>query len=331
MKMTLYTRGTNGYFGYRIPSLLITQAGTLLAICEGRRNSMSDDGSIDLLIRRSEDNGATWSEQEVIYGVSGDITIGNPCPVVDEKTGTMWLPFCRDNDRVFMTSSTDDGKCWADPTEITADVKPEGWTWYATGPGVGIQKKLEPHAGRLIIPCDHRFPESYDRSSHAIYSDDGGATWKVGGPMTSGTDECQAVELADGSLMMNSRMQNFSQGFRAISRSTDGGETWSDAVHDGNLPCPICQACLIKAEINGESVLLFSNPASSKRDHMTLRVSRDEGATWTSKELHAGPAAYSCLAVLSDGTICCLYEAGEEGPCDRIVFETVLVDEVETG
>ena len=337
MKTQVFTSGQAGYHTYRIPALLVTKTGTLLAFCEGRRNGRGDHGDLDLLVKRSEDGGETWSEQQLIYGEPGEVTIGNPCPVVDADTGAIWLPFCRENDAVLITHSEDDGKTWADPVEITADVKKATWNWYATGPGIGIQLQRGEHKGRLVIPCDHRADETYGNGSHVIYSDDHGATWHRSASITPGANECQVVELDDGSLMMNIRMQTHSKGVRGISVSRDGGHSWSEIVHDANLPCPKCQASLVG---NGDR-LVFSNPVSptppenpargtrfypgkgrGERVNLTARLSEDGGQTWPwRKLLHKGPAAYSCLALLPDGDIGCLYEAGEAHPYQYLTFE----------
>ncbi|MFH1730966.1 MAG: sialidase family protein, partial [Planctomycetota bacterium] len=152
MTVDLFTSGGGGYHTYRIPAIVLTRDNTLLAFCEGRKNGGGDAGDIDLMLRRSTDNGETWEEMQLVHeeGDGAPITIGNPCPVVDRDTGTVWLPFCRNNDRVFVTRSTDDGKTWAEPLEITRDVKKPEWEWYATGPGHGIQLA----GGRMVIPCD---------------------------------------------------------------------------------------------------------------------------------------------------------------------------------
>ena len=146
----LFTQGADGYHTYRIPALAVTTQGTTLAICEGRVGSSADYGKIDIVLRRSTDGGMTWGNTQVIHS-DGDHTIGNPCVVIDQKTETVWLSFCKNNDQVFVTSSDDDGVTWTEPREITAEVKPDDWTWYATGPGHGIQLS----GGRLVIPCDH--------------------------------------------------------------------------------------------------------------------------------------------------------------------------------
>ena len=330
-KVDVFTSGADGYHTYRIPSLLVSPGGHLLAFCEGRRNGRSDHGDLDLLMKRSEDGGETWSEQQVVYGEEGEITIGNPCPVVDGDTGMIWLPFCRNNGDVLITCSADDGRNWTEPRDLTADVKREEWTWYATGPGVGIQLEGGAYRGRLVIPSDHRAPDSYEWGAHVFYSDDHGQTWELGEAIQPGANECQAVELVDGRLMMNMRMQGYHEGFRGVAFSDDGGATWSQLRHDEHLPCTICQASFLKC---GDR-LLFSNPVPPEREkrvNMTVRMSADEGKSWPlARLLHEGPAAYSCLCALPDGDIACLYEAGEETAYEQLVFARFSREWLEAG
>jgi len=318
----LFTSGMGGYHTYRIPALLATPRGTLLAFCEGRKTSRNDDGDIDLLLRRSTDGGRTWEAPQVVYeeGDDAPVTIGNPCAVVDGQTQTIWLAFCRNNTDVLFSTSTDDGRTWSAPVDVTASVKRSEWGWYATGPGIGIQLKRGPHAGRLVIPCDHSEEREGRRVmySHAIFSDDGGRTWRAGESVSPHTDECQLVELGDGTLLIN--MRNYwgrdggrpeRGGRRAVARSHDGGATWSDVSFDATLVEPICQASLISVERpDGSRLLCFANPASSTTRHrLTLRVSFDEGATWPVERLiDAGAAAYSALAWLGEGQVAILYE-----------------------
>jgi len=333
---TVFKRGEEGYHTYRIPSLITTPKGTVLAICEARKNSGADDGNIDLVLKRSTDNGDTWGPVELIYEVGGDkpITIGNPCPVIDQSTGIIWMPFCEDNDRVFMTHSKDEGHSWSKPVEITSTVKNKDWGWYATGPGVGIQLQKGTHAGRLVIPCDHREKENgqWVMHSHVIYSDDQGQTWVLGGSADKHTDECQVVELSDGTLLLNMRNywertgKEFAKGRkRAIAFSKDGGASWSELSFDAQLIEPVCQASLITVPKSkgAPDVLLFSNPAStSKRVRMTIQASFDDGKTWPNqRELFAGPSAYSCLTELGNGSVGILYERGEQNAYETITFD----------
>jgi sialidase-1 len=320
----------DGYHTYRIPSVIATAKGTVLAFCEGRKAGSGDAGDIDLLLKRSTDGGKTWGKTQVVWD-DGANTCGNPCPVVDAKTGTVWLLLTHNlgtdsesaivsgkskaGRTVWITSSTDDGATWAKPAEITKQVKKPEWTWYATGPGVGIQLK----SGRLLIPCDSKSDGGKVRESHVIFSDDGGKSWKLGGVVGPNCNESQAVELADGSVMLNMRSYQ-ANNRRLVAISKDGGETFTKPAEDKQLVEPVCQASILR--LPGEKAgILFSNPASTKREKLTVRLSLDEGKTWAhAKELHAGPAAYSCLVVLPNGEIGCLYERGDKNAYETITF-----------
>lgn len=347
--VTVFAAGHGGYHTYRIPAIAVTTAGTVLAFAEARKLGAGDSGRIDLVVRRSTDGGDTWSEPRVVW-TDGDHTCGNPSPVVDRDTGTIWLAMTwnrgddreaaiiagtsRDTRRVHLTCSRDDGLTWAPPREITATTKREDWRWYATGPGSGIQLERGPHAGRLLVACDHSRAVDRRFGSHAIVSDDHGATWRLGGVVPDpDVNECTAAELADGAVLLN--MRNYARGRRvrqaAVSR--DGGDTWSGQRFDDALVEPVCEAALERCRWPADSepgVLLFSNPASAAaRERLTIRASRDDGATWPAALLvHAGPAAYSDLAMLPDGRIACLFEAGKKNPYETIRLVRLGVDEV---
>jgi len=309
----VFISGTEGYHTYRIPALLVAANGDLLAFCEGRKTSSADHGDVDIVLKRSRDGGQTWEPLELLYeeGDTATITIGNPCPVLDHRTGRIWLPFCRDNRRVFVGYSDDHGTTWSPRREITDTVADPAWTWYATGPGVGIQLAHGEHAGRLVIPSDHR--DTYGYGSHMVYSDDGGETWTRSEPIIPGCNECQVVELADGVLMNNMRSYGDWADYRKIATSPDGGHSWSEVRPDLTLIEPTCQASFLRYTLASQldrNRVLFSNPAStSSRVSMTVRLSYDEGQTWpVSREVYAGSSAYSCLTILPDQTIGCLYE-----------------------
>jgi sialidase-1 len=339
----LWQSGQGGYHTYRIPALGATPAGTLLAFCEGRKNGAGDSGDIDLLLRRSTDGGATWSAPQVIWD-DGANTCGNPCPVVDAASGTVVLLSTwndgrdherqiiagesRDTRRVFVLRSSDEGRSWSPPQEITADAKAEGWTWYATGPGNGIQLERGAHAGRLVVPCDHIEAGTGRYRSHCLLSDDGGRSWRRGAATPGdAVNECAVVELEDGSLLLNMRNYDRDQRTRQVARSVDGGASWRDQRHDPVLIEPICQASLIRARTGPDrpEVLLFANPASREgRVRMTVRLSADGGATWPSEVvLHAGPSAYSSLAAHPTAGLFCLFEGGEASPYEALVLRPV--------
>lgn len=333
----LWTSGVSSHT-YRIPALIQTTKGTLLAFCEARRASSSDTGDIDLVTRRSTDGGKTWSDTAVIWN-DGTNTCGNPCPVVDRETGTIHLLLtwnrgddvesaikqgtAKDTRRVFVCRSEDDGVTWTTPTEITASTKLPAWGWYATGPGNGIQLSQGPHRGRLVIPCDHTTREPNGYFSHVILSDDHGATWRIGGIVPSDkVNECTVAELADGGIMLNTRNADRNQRQRQVSLSSDGGETWGEVTADAQLPEPICQASLLSF---ASGALFFSNPGNTEnRNLMTVRRSDDQGATWAaSRVLCSGPAAYSCLAPVDGDTVACLYEGGTANPYQTITLALI--------
>ncbi len=312
----IFVGGEEGYAIYRIPALLLTPNGVLLAICEARKNGPSDAGDIDLILKRSLDNGKTWSAPIIIRD-DGVNTIGNPVPVADSATGAVILVFTKNNDTVHAARSEDDGLTWSAPEDITADVKLPGWEWYAAGPGHGIQLR----SGRLLIPCDHT--EKNVIFSHVIYSDDHGKTWNLGGSSGKYTDEATAVELADGSVYLNSR-SNHMKGMRAFAVSKDGGETFSDIRFEKAHIEPVCQASVARfslASDGGRDMLLFSNPADRTRVKMTVKLSYDEARTWpVAKLVNPGKSGYSDLATLPDKTIGLLYERGEVQYWEKITF-----------
>ena len=323
LSTVVYESGKQGCHTYRIPALVVTSKGTLLAFCEGRKKSRSDHGDIDLILRSSIDGGQTWDQQRIVYEEGGTkkITIGNPCAVVDKDTGIVWLSFCRDNDRIFITHSADEGKSWANPKEITEEVKEPEWGWYATGPGHGIQLQRGKYKGRLVIPCDcgdSKGWSNWDKKGRSlvIYSDNHGKSWTHGGITEKGMNECEVVELADGSLLLS--MRNYrGPKLRAFALSKDGGRSWSSPRHHDQVYCPTCQASIHRYSWRS-SIILHSGPGGPGRENLTIRLSYDEGKTWsTAKILEKGSSAYSDLAVLPDGRVCCLFE--DDG-YKRIVF-----------
>jgi len=346
---TIWEKGDNGYHTYRIPAIVVTKNNTILAFAEGRKNHGGDSGNIDLVMKRSSDGGKTWSKQIVVWD-DGKNTCGNPSPVVDQNTGTIWLlstwnrgedrehqiikQHSKDTRRVFVMSSNDDGVTWSKAKEITTDVKKKNWTWYATGPGSGIQIQKGKFAGRMVVACDHIEAKSRHYYSHIIYSDDNGKSWKLGGRTPKHkVNECEVVELTDGQLMLNMRNYDRSKKKRQVASSSDGGITWENQGFDNTLIEPICQASIQRFSWPGaesKNVILFSNPASTRRNKMTVRASFDDGKSWTVKrQLNAGPSAYSDLAVLNNGTVLCLYERGKRGAYDEISLAKFELSDLE--
>lgn len=321
------------YASTRIPALVSTPKGTLLAFCEGRIGSASDWAEMDLLMRRSTDGGRTWGPYVVIAPRNGKRPTSNSTPIVD-KEGNIHLLFQRDYANAYYTKSTDDGKTWSAPVDITYAFdafRPEyNWKVLAPGPGHAIQLKN----GRLVAPVwladsekltPHR--SHYPSCVATIYSDDLGKTWKRGAivvnnsPKIKNPNETMAVQLEDGRVMLNIRNPSDVHR-RAVSYSPDGISNWSEITFDEELYEPVCMASIIKIstkENGGKSRLLFVNPDTRNnpkppRENLTAKLSYDDGQNWTvQKVLNPGPSGYSDLAVGSDGTIYCLYETNTVG------------------
>ena len=340
----IYKAAENGYSCFRIPAMVTTTKGTVLAFAEARKNNCGDAGDIDLVVKRSIDNGKTWSPLQLIWSDSTN-TCGNPAPVVDKTTGDIILlstwnlgtdhekaitnQTADDTRRVFVLSSSDDGNTWTAPREITKSVKPADWTWYATGPGSGIQIEKGAYKNRLVVACDHSVAGVKGSFSHSIYSDDDGRTWVLGSSTQVGVNECTVAEISKGKLMLNMRNSGPPR-CRQVSISKDGGQSWSALHPDTSLIEPVCQGSLISYNFRGRKrCLVFSNPASkTSRRNMTVRISYNNGKTWPlQKVFYPGPSAYSNVTILPNGKIACLYEAGYNKPYEGIVFQAASFKE----
>lgn len=330
--VVVFAAGENGYASIRIPAVLAAKDGTLLAFAEGRARP-KDQAENDIILKRSSDGGKTWGPLQVVADF-GKHSLNNPCPVVDQKTGRILLPFqwfdqsihefghmddgctSTNTEHSFLTYSDDHGATWSKPRDVTCEVKHlKGVTTIASGPGISIQLARGPHAGRILIPFNEGPPPLWQ--VYAAYSDDGGATWKAGenakgclvtnaqGKVASRGNEVQFVELSDGSVRLNARNYDGSSR-RTTAVSRDGGETWSAMEQVPELIEPVCQASILRI---GDD-LYYSGPHDPKRRaNGVLFVSRDDGATWTKGQTLA-PAgfAYSCLVALPGAELGCLYE-----------------------
>lgn len=340
----IYKKNDNGYACFRIPAIVKTKSGTLLAFAEARKFGCGDEGEIDLVVKRSSDNGKTWSDLQVIRHDTGN-TCGNPAPVVDKNgkihllmtwnlgtdaIGTINAGTSKDTRRVYYTASSDDGVNWSSPKEITSDVKKPEWGWYATGPCHGIQLAKGAHTGRLVIPCDNiELKNQGGRGqAHLIYSDDDGTTWKLGGVTPDSKlspNESTVAELSNGDLLLNCRCSN-NNNLRIISKSTDGGLSLSPPVSATGFIDPVCQGSILSAEIKGVHTLFFSNPASTSRENMTVKMSVDDGNSWPKKYVvHTGPSGYSDIVILSDSQIGIFFEAGTSDYRDGLAFKAINI------
>ena len=350
----VFTPRTDGFASIRIPAIVATKKGTLLAFAEGRAAD-ADQAKNKLVLKRSEDRGQTWSKIETI-AADGDKALNNPCAVVEQETGRVLLMYQaypaslseRSGQietghagekivRNFLITSDDDGQTWSKPRDLTATTKrPEKVTTLASGPGIGIQLRHGKHAGRLLFPFNEGPFGVWN--IYAVYSDDRGETWHIGenapdglvtdakGNKTSMANEAQFVELKDGSVRFNVRRWA-GKPVRKTSVSNDGGVTWSSVKDVPEQADPSCMASVLRYSDpadGGRSRILFSGPQSTKRDNGTVQLSYDEGESWPVQRLVWKESfAYSCLVALPDGTIGCLFEA--DGT-HRIVFARFTLD-----
>lgn len=345
----VFQKGQDGYACFRIPAIVQCKSGILLAFAEARKQSCSDTGNIDLVVKRSEDGGKTWGPTITVWD-DADNVCGNPAPVVDQESGRIILLSCwnlgednetqiinqtsKDSRKVFVLYSDDDGYTWFKPNEITPFIKHPNWTWYATGPCHGIQLQNSKYKGRIVISANHMVAGTKTYHSQLIYSDDKGKTWRLGGVVREhGGNESSIVELGNGDLMLNMRNYNREKyKSRAYAISKDGGETISSMDYLPELIEPICQGSTLNYLENGQisDIILFSNPASTdQRINMTIKMSEDNGQTWPyASMIYSGPSAYSDLVYLSTGNIGLLYEYGVENPYERIGFTIRSLDQI---
>ena len=338
---------TEGYPRYRIPSIIKAPNGDLLAFAEGRFGG--DHDNVDLVMKRSTDNGETWGDLEVIWGeqFSDGTTFGNPSPVVDEETGTIWMTFIEDQYDVYIISSTDNGNTWTEPENISDQVKNPDWSFGPeptdedrerviwTGPGIGIQIKNGPYAGRLVIPVhfqpfdnppyeeDEDFKQVDRNQMWVFYSDDNGQTWNYPDSSVLG-NEPQVVELSNNDLMLNGRNQEAlgeEPFFRLISTSSDGGDNFvAPSTLDDELLDPVVQASILRYSFGSgeDNIILFANPAANpdgdppsfrSRENMTVRLSNDDGEVWDiSRLINPEFSGYSSLVRQENDNVGLLYE-----------------------
>ena len=330
---------------YRIPAMTVTKNGTVLAAYDRRNDGPQDlPGDIDTVVRRSADNGATWSEPSAAVDYSGSQGCGDPSLLTDRDTGRVHL-FCtfshgqvgfQDSEpgsadatdprtvHVRHLTSDDDGRSWSEPTDLNEQVKDPAWAGVFASSGHGVQTS----GGRLLQPAVVRDSDGNHHSVN-LYSDDHGKTWHAGKLLDAGTDENKAVPLASGQVVQNSR--DVDGGRRLLSTSEDGGRQFGSPTPAPDLPDPGVNADEIRvAPEKNDSRLLFSNPADSReRKKLTLRISCDNGDSWSgSSVLHSGPAGYSTMAMLPDGRVGVLAERGDSEPTGKLTFSAVPLGEI---
>jgi len=349
----VFTSGTDGYVSFRIPAIIQTNRGNLLAFCEGRVRNAGDFGNIDLVFKRSTDQGKTWSDLRVLIDADS-LQAGNPAPVVDRTdprypNGRIFLFYNTGNNHegevrkgkgkreVWYVTSIDDGINWSAPVNITDQVHraapPHDWRSYANTPGHALQIEKGKYQGRIYVAANHSSGDPRGRfedyQAHGFYTDDHGEHFQLSESVSlAGSNESTAAELSGDRLMLNSRNQKGDVRARIVSISKDGGRTWDTTYFDPPLIDPVCEGSLLNLGWNKRKALLaFSNPANTnKREQLTIRISDDEGLTWK-KSIRVEEAtgqgdvqAYSDLVLIGKKELGVLYERNDYR---EIVFKLI--------
>ncbi len=332
---TVFQAGEAGYRCYRIPAIVQSPAGELLAFAEGRAKDCGDYGDVDIVLKTSSDGGKSWSPLRVVAS-NDSLQCGNPAPVFDLldpnfPKGRLFLFYNTGNAhesdvrqgnglrQVWYVTSVDGGATWSSAVNISGEVHrpkphPADWRTYANTPGHAVQLEN----GRIFVAANHSagevMPAYRDHRAHAFFSDDHGKTFRLSPDVDyPGGNEAIAARVGSG-VLMSIRNQSGDAKYRLLVRSNDGGETWDSVRVATDLPDPVCQGSILNfTQKNGEKVLLHSNLASqTERCCLVLKISRDEGQTWGAvREIYAGSAAYSDLVELKAGTAGILFECDD--------------------
>ncbi len=347
-----YYAGLQEYFSFRIPSL-VQSNNALIAFAEGRKNSTSDFGDIDLVYRRSFDEGQSWEPLKVLYD-QDTLAVQNPVPIFVSEENKIVLLFnttslsehdvlnkdygLEEERKAFVTFSTDDGETWETPKEITRQVKRKHWRWHALGPVHGIELKYGTHKGRLIAPVAISIGKGNKVYTMAlVYSDDKGESWNIGAVDDNLEDEVLAnettiVELTDGRIYVNTRDQNGGslEKNRGETYSSDGGLSFLGAVVESDrFPSPVVQSALLRWSSEkdiSKNMLLFSTPSHlDKRLDLNVMASYDESESWQPLfKIHDGSSAYSDMVKLNKNTLGVIYETDDY---KKIRFRRVTMNE----
>lgn len=350
----VFLAGKDGFKSIRIPSVLVTKSGSVIAFAEGRSDN-ADQAQNNIVAKRSSDGGRTWGRLSMV-AEDGERSLNNPCVVMDRRSGHIFM-MCQsypagvseqsskvragyEGDRIvrnYLITSEDDGFTWSGPRDLTRETKRlEKVTTIAGGPGIGIQLRHGPHAGRLLFPFNEG---PFGRwNIYAVFSDDTGKTWHMGsvapgaliedpkGGTVSTVNEAQCVELKDGSIRFNARRWG-GRPLRKTCTSSDGGKSWSNIEDVPELQDPGCMGSVFRLSDPDDGLksrILYCGPQSVRRENGTLFLSEDEGLTWpVSRLLWKGSFAYCVLTGLPDGSIGCLFETDD---CTRIVFARFTLD-----
>lgn len=344
--------GPQGTSNYRIPSMTVAPDGSILAFAEGRRNS-ADPGAvlpIDMVMKRSVDNGQTWQPLVVLHHNSS-FDYSDPRPITDLLTGkihllyTQWPDLCgqscvpaglSDNSSVmFLQTSEDNGLTWSGPINLNIQVKNPTWKALNSGPGHGIQLRWQTNSARNGRLVDPGHINGIDAVS--VFSDDGGLAWQSGTVDISAPslNESDVVELTNGDLLWDARQGSGFYRYRL--KSTDGGQTWLyqglGDIYITQVDCGI-ERYSAKRDGHDRDRIMFSGPLGNPiwtpgRYNLAVWTSYDEGKTFINPiQINNGFAAYSDIKRLADGSIGVIYE---ETGSTLIRLASCNIDTLENG
>lgn len=346
--IALKQKNEEGIHTFRIPGLATTNTGTLIGVYDIRHHSSVDlQADIDVGMSRSTDGGQTWEPMKTIIdmGTYGNKSqeengVGDPAVLVDKKTNTIWVialwmhgnkdkrawwaskqgTSVNKTGQLILVKSVDDGKTWSKPINITSQVKKKEWNLFFNGPGKGITMQ----DGTLVFAAQYKDKKGVPYST-IIYSKDNGNTWNVGTGAKSETTEAQVVELSNGNLLLNMRDDRNRKdrkdtiNGRSIATTKDLGKTWhKHSTSRKALIEPNCMASIISFKHPKKgTILFFSNPNSkTKRNHITVKASFDEGETWKPENqieiYEENTYGYSCMTIIDNAYIGILYEGNRE-------------------
>jgi sialidase-1 len=334
--MVLFGNEMNGIQYFRIPGLAKTKSGTLIAVADGRMESNNDiPNNIDCIIRRSTDNGKTWSNIQTLVDMGKD-GVSDPSILIDKITDTIWIflnygkgvgiggsqvGYVDSTIHILAIKSGDDGRTWTAPVDITTQVKAPDWKAVISSPGHGIQLK----DGTLVQTGYYGVTTSVNPRAYAFYSQDHGKTWKRTPPVGQRLTEGMPVQLENGEVLINMRNNTNS---RASSKTSNLAGAWGAVEYSPILIDPQCQASIIKlstGDAAGKDWLVFGNPASTTRSNYVLRLSKDGGSSWSNAVSVWGQGAgYSDIVELDNGDIGVLYEKWH-GNGTKAVLEFAIV------
>ncbi|MDQ8196136.1 exo-alpha-sialidase [Coraliomargarita sp. SDUM461004] len=342
----VFSRGEDSISHYRIPALLKATDDSLLIFAEARQDNHKDIGNINIVLRRSTDDGKTWGAIHTIMGLNTGDSCGNPCPVLDPETGRIHLVFQRIHPKkwgsgeyqLFHTYSDDHGITWSAVSNIM-DQMTKDWLNFHPGPGHGIVLQNGQYAGRIMIPGWYVYHSDKGKrrfASTLIYSDDNGINWSIGGTAHDGSDECMVAELADGSVMMSIRpeRENKDSDYRHFAISRDGGDHFEPTIIDRDLRATVCQtSILVDSE---KDQIFFSYPASgsfapdaaTRRAGLSVRTKTEAGAWGPLKMIYAGRSGYSDLTKIGQDTLGIVFEASRDTYIGDIRFGTIKTNDI---